>query len=172
MLLPRQLQSHKVRNRLISDHLELSHFIPSFASCSMAVSHSRLERHQVGTGTTLGTAAGAQPFCACFPLPHSFACPHDPILADRPPPPPQTFQASRAVRIADCGNQQWWFCGASPQIAGNDYMVSRGSTPSFGLEQALEGDFIFKKTFNLMNAPNQIYYCITCWEENLHHRVN
>lgn len=35
----------------------------------MAVSHSRLERHQVGTGTTLGTAAGAQPFCACFPLP-------------------------------------------------------------------------------------------------------
>lgn len=69
MLLPRQLQSHKVRDRLISDHLELSHFIPSFASCSMAVSHSRLERHQVGTGTTLGTAAGAQPFCACFPLP-------------------------------------------------------------------------------------------------------
>jgi len=70
-------------------------------------------------------------------------------------------------------DNQWWFCGASPQMAGNNYMVSRGSIPSFGLEQALEGDFIFKKkTFNLMNAANQIYYYTTCWEENLHHRVN
>lgn len=56
-------------------------------------------------------------------------------------------------------------------MAGNGCMVSSGSSLSFGLEQALEGDFIIKKTFNLMNAANQIYYCITCCEENLHHGV-
>lgn len=48
-------------------------------------------------------------------------------------------------------DNQWWFCGASPQMAGNNYMVSRGSIPSFGLEQALEGDFIFKKKKHLIS---------------------
>lgn len=48
-------------------------------------------------------------------------------------------------------------------MAGNGCVVSRGSSLSFGLEQALEGDFIIKKNpFNLMDAANQIYYCITC----------
>lgn len=41
-------------------------------------------------------------------------------------------------------------------MAGNGCVVSRGSSLSFGLEQALEGDFVIKKTFNLMNAANQI----------------
>lgn len=105
---------------------------------------------------------------AVLSLPNS-VCPCNPISADWPP---ETFQANPAVGTADANNQQWWFCGASLQMTGNGCVLSRGSTLSFGLEQALEGDFIFKKTFNLMNAANQIYYCITCWEENLHHRVN
>lgn len=31
-------------------------------------------------------------------------------------------------------------------MAGNGCVVSRGSSLSFGLEQALEGDFVIKKT--------------------------
>lgn len=122
---------------------------------------------------TASSSPGPQPYnspslLAVLSLPNP-TCPHHLISVDWPP---ETFQANPAVGITDMDNQQWRFCGASPQMAGNSCMVSRGSTLSFGLEQALEGDFIFKKTFNLMNAANQIYYCITCWEENLHHRVN
>lgn len=82
----------------------------------------------------------------CLPL--QPACPSKHVSAD--------LQANPCTGAADTDNQQWWFCGTSPQMAGNGCVVSRGSSLSFGLEQALEGDFVIKKTFNLMNAANQI----------------
>lgn len=64
MLLPRQLQSHKARDRLISDHLEPPCFISSFASFA-SCSAAALGDAKILTCMTLDTAAEAQKALPC-----------------------------------------------------------------------------------------------------------